>query len=208
MDGEWEALFTEVDNFLVSLRTNKEYADKRFIEYAIERLAVCITCVARIKDLLCSVSVDMMNPEESSIVISYCSHFEELIEYLRLISIEWQKYLDDYRVREVRSAYSTSIMSSVGDRERGRPKFDITQEQLEYLSSMSFNWSQVARLLGVSRTTVYRRRIELGRLASNVTDDQLREIIRDIRRNYPSLGESLARGMLVYIYGQAGEGFV
>ncbi len=192
----WEALFTEMDNFLVSLQRKKENPEKRFMEYAIERLEMCITSVARIRDHLNSSAADVTDPEESSTVGTYCLHFEQLIQHLRFITMEWQQYLDNYQVRELRHAYSTPYTSSVGasERGRGRPKFD------EYLNSMSFKWSQVARLLGVSRTTVYRRRIELGvtadRLVSNVTDDQLKEIIRDIRKNYPSLGESLARGML------------
>ena len=40
--------------------------------------------------------------------------------------------------------------------ERGRPKFDIDKEQLEYLLSLSFSWSDIAALLGISRTTLYR----------------------------------------------------
>ena len=39
---------------------------------------------------------------------------------------------------------------------RGRPKFDIDKEQIEYLLSLSFNWTEIAALLGVSRMTLYR----------------------------------------------------
>ena len=38
----------------------------------------------------------------------------------------------------------------------GRPRFDISKEQLEYLSSLSFKWNEIAVLLGVSRMTIYR----------------------------------------------------
>jgi len=51
------------------------------------------------------------------------------------------------------AAYQVPIQHT---NERGRPKFDIDQEQLEYLVSLSFNWSEFAALLGISRTTLYR----------------------------------------------------
>ena len=38
------------------------------------------------------------------------------------------------------------------------PIFDISKdkEQLEYLSSLGFHWSEISVLLGVSRMTIYR----------------------------------------------------
>ena len=45
---------------------------------------------------------------------------------------------------------------------RGRPRFDISQSQLEYLASLSFSWSEIASLLGVSRMTIYRYNIQVG----------------------------------------------
>ena len=51
---------------------------------------------------------------------------------------------------------------------RGRPKFDIDKEQLEYLVSISFNWSEIAALLGVSRMTLYRYTIVIGNLIRSV----------------------------------------
>jgi len=34
--------------------------------------------------------------------------------------------------------------------------FDISREQIEYLSSLGFKWVEIAALLGVSRMTIYR----------------------------------------------------
>ena len=38
---------------------------------------------------------------------------------------------------------------------RGRQRFQITREQLEYLRSSSFSWTAIADMLMVSRMTVY-----------------------------------------------------
>ena len=40
--------------------------------------------------------------------------------------------------------------------QHGRPRFEVTRGQVEYLAFLSFTWSEIATLLGVSRTTLYR----------------------------------------------------
>ena len=39
---------------------------------------------------------------------------------------------------------------------QGRPRFYVTREQLGYLASLSFTWSERAVILWVSRTTIFR----------------------------------------------------
>ena len=58
-----------------------------------------------------------------------------------------------------------------------RPKFYVTKEQLEYLSSMS-SWTQIAKFLGVSRMTVYRRRVEFGLLSDPTTSISSIDLLR------------------------------
>ena len=48
----------------------------------------------------------------------------------------------------------------------GRPRFDISEQQLMYLHSMGFTWVEIANLLGVSRMTIFRRRREFGQVKS------------------------------------------
>ena len=38
----------------------------------------------------------------------------------------------------------------------GRPRFAISRDQLLYLASLSFKWTEIAALLGVSRMIIYR----------------------------------------------------
>ena len=45
---------------------------------------------------------------------------------------------------------------------RGRPRVIISLEQLQYLRSLNFSWTQISDLLGVSRMTVYRKRRDFG----------------------------------------------
>ena len=60
-------------------------------------------------------------------------------------------------------SYSAPTRASPGP---GRPRFDISEQQLMYLHSMGFTWVDIANLLGVSRMTIFRRRREFGQVES------------------------------------------
>ncbi len=51
--------------------------------------------------------------------------------------------------------------------QRGRPPYIISHEQIVYLRELQFTWKDIAKLLGVSRMTLYRKRLELGILDHN-----------------------------------------
>ena len=103
-------------------------------------------------------------------------------------------------VNELRTLQSVYTSDQVQLSLRGRPRFDISQDQLEYLSSMSFTWTQIASMLGVSRMTIYRRRVEFGMnhdgISSNITDKELAVILRQMCRENPALGERMVIGRL------------
>ncbi len=38
---------------------------------------------------------------------------------------------------------------------RGRPKFQVSKSQVEYLASLSFKWTEIASILGISRIGLF-----------------------------------------------------
>ncbi len=86
----------------------------------------------------------------------------------------------------------------------GRPKSQITREELESLFDIYKSWKEVASFLGVCERTIQRRRIELGMSTSsrsghrctytNISDDGLCEVIREILNILPNAGESYLVG--------------
>ena len=88
--------------------------------------------------------------------------------------------------------------STVQSSRRGRPRFEVPQEQIEYLRYLSFSWTSIALMLGVSRMTVYRRKREYGISSANcsLTDSDLDACLRDIRRELPYSGEIIIMGRL------------
>lgn len=96
--------------------------------------------------------------------------------------------------------WSSSRLSKYYSGNCGRPKFLISQEQLEYLIANGFNAVEIGRLLGVSLSTVRRRMIEYSidtsRRFSDITDENLCELIRDIKKENPRSGYRMMLGHL------------
>lgn len=118
-----------------------------------------------------------------------------LLESLQSVLREWQHYTSFFD-RASTSAYTAPVEHSGG---RGRPHFLISEDQLHYLRSMNFTWSEIAALLGVSRMTVYRRRLECGMVnepANDLTNQELRDLLQGMRANSPYLGETMVWGRL------------
>lgn len=65
----------------------------------------------------------------------------------------------------------------------GRPQVTINIEQVELLRTSGFTWEEISHLLGVSRTTLWRRLTELGlyfERFSDISDSDLDSHVREI----------------------------
>ena len=96
----------------------------------------------------------------------------------------------------------TSLVCSISQTGRpGRPSFVIQPEMLEDLLELRFSKQQIARLLGVSRWTIYRRVREYGlyhvSAFSDLSDAELDQKIRDyINRHGQITGQVFLMGYL------------
>uniref|UniRef100_A0A3B3BMS2 Integrase core domain-containing protein n=1 Tax=Oryzias melastigma TaxID=30732 RepID=A0A3B3BMS2_ORYME len=84
--------------------------------------------------------------------------------------------------------------------ETGRPRYDIDQEILEELLDVNLPVSCIAKLLGVSRSTINRRMREFGVSArqtySTLTDEELDDAVIRIKNEMPSSGYRMVKGRL------------
>ena len=73
-------------------------------------------------------------------------------------------------------------------------------EHVEFLRGMRFTWSKIAEVLGVSRSTLYRRLDEEGvpnhMYYSVITDTHLDQCIEEIKQSHPNDGERMMIGHL------------
>ena len=83
----------------------------------------------------------------------------------------------------------------------GRPSFFIPREQLAYLLENRFTCPQIADVLGVSLRTVRRRMAEYGLTErtyyTNISDEQLDEIVGEIQHAFPTCGNTQMQGHLI-----------
>ena len=77
----------------------------------------------------------------------------------------------------------------------GRPPIDVDIHEIEYLRSLRFSWTRIAKVLGISRSTLYRRLGEEGlsrdATFTNITDAELDHKIQTIKRTHPNDGERM-----------------
>lgn len=81
---------------------------------------------------------------------------------------------------------------------RGRPKSEISREQLSYLTTdLCFSWEKSASLLGTSAKTLRRRGQEWNiSKYTDISDQELDDVVSDVHHNFPSCGETLLIGHL------------
>jgi hypothetical protein len=84
----------------------------------------------------------------------------------------------------------------------GRPPLDLPKEKLEYLRDAGFNWVQVAKMFGVSRSAVMTRVAQHGLQRSvnyftDISDGDLRAQVQEIQQRYRHAGCRMVRGILV-----------
>lgn len=87
-----------------------------------------------------------------------------------------------------------------GTQSCGAPEYVITKEVLEGYLDDGFKIKEIASLLSVSESTVYRRmgRHGLSQLQfTEITDDDLDKVVEELTREYPSCGEGLLKELLV-----------
>ena len=84
---------------------------------------------------------------------------------------------------------------------RGRPRFDIRPDQLEYLLGIGFTCPRIAIMLGVSLRTIRRRMSECGfsvkSLYSTISDAELDSLVKQIQVHFPNCGYRLMHGHLL-----------
>ncbi len=142
-----EAFFNEVFRLVDQAERQYGLANRDYTDYIIERLEFVI--------IVCSDLFD--NIRGVSGLEDYCRSVGELVGAIRTILRSWEEYegvLDANLSQRPPMAYHLHPVHN--SRQPGRPQFNISKEQLEYLRSLGFHWNEISILLGVSRMTIYR----------------------------------------------------
>ena len=141
----WGSYFYEIVHLLEAADRQYGIANQSYAQYVLERLEICLQTCRTVRG--------QITPSGGTGRLQwYLEAFDELISCLQLIRRKWEEYQNIGSPNEA-LAYCVPVVHTG---RRGRPRFDVTKKQLEYLASLSFTWSDIAALLGVSRTTIFR----------------------------------------------------
>lgn len=78
----------------------------------------------------------------------------------------------------------------------GRPRIEVKKEDIKALRALNSSWTKIARMLGISQQTLYRRLYEYGIPSSDYCAISCteHELIMSIKRDHPNDGEVLIQG--------------
>ncbi len=81
-------------------------------------------------------------------------------------------------------------------RVHGRPPLEVSVDDIEYLRGLRFTWTKIAEILGISRSTLYRRLEQEGidhheLHYTNISDYELDRVVESIKQAHPNAGERL-----------------
>lgn len=187
----WRSYFSELASFIRSTQSRFQNANKQYAEYCVNRLATCYRNIDAVHE-----SVATYNLQNDNRLVGIEHDLSALLESVSEMFTLWQQHLSTIDAEASIAQYRAPVLASSS---RGRPPFVISKEQLVYLHSLSFSWSEIASLLGVSRMTLYRRRRDYGmldELSRSMSGNELHQFVKDIRLELPDVGESIVVGRL------------
>jgi hypothetical protein len=191
----WQAFFEGVNRFVQSSESQfGDYASQAYTEYVLDRLEVITEHVTLIRDRLLQAGQALQSQEERSTLRVLIELLGDVLQSLPHLIRKWRQHLDALDIHTVSSRYQVPVQQLLGP---GRPRLQVTQEQLYHLRSLSFSWTGISRILGISRMTLHRRRVEYGMSTEpirSITDDQLMALVHQLRHELPEVGQSILRG--------------
>ena len=118
----WEKFFREIDKLLCDLDRHHELCTIDYATYAVQRLELAVSSVARLKDHL-ETNRAAVRIRNRYIIDGYVSDMEELFICLKALSQKWQAHEETMEQQSELLVYHV-LQEHTGS--RGRPHFIIT----------------------------------------------------------------------------------
>ena len=119
---------------------------------------------------------------------------------VRNLSDQLQQYRNEKSDSIGEKAFSS--LTESGKDGPGRPRYVIEEDQIRFLREIHFPWKKIADLLGVSESTLRRRRLMYGMTDleesswTQITDSDLSRIVQEIQELTPNIGQARLLGAL------------
>jgi len=182
--------------FLLSTITSFEESERsqslslEDIEQAADRL---ITAADTMQLLISDIENNNNFSDVTSILNETLTKVRNLIDQLQRYRNSWSGVFNE-------NAYSSPTEST--GQGTGRPRYVIAEEQIRFLRELHFPWKKIADLLGVSESTLRRRRSIYGMTGdeepswTQISDNDLEKIVQEIQELTPNIGQARLLGAL------------
>ena len=186
----WADVFSCIDELLRNIDVKKDDPNVNFHEAALifNRIETTLSILLS----LTSLDIDL---DGNTVFV-----LDELSESIKELYYYWGTKLAEMR-RATVTLPNLSIENLNTSGHQGRPSFSIPKEILENLRASGYSWTEISKILHVSRWTIYRRVREfnlqdLDRF-SHISNDELDKLIRGyISRHGNTTGESYLFGFI------------
>ena len=186
----WADVFSCIDELLRNIDVKKDDPNVNFHEAALifNRIETTLSILLS----LTSLDIDL---DGNTVFV-----LDELSESIKELYYYWGTKLAEMR-RAMVTLPNLRIENLNTSGHQGRPSFCIPKEILENLRASGYSWTEISKILHVSRWTIYRRVREfnlqdLDRF-SHISNDELDKLIRGyISRHGNTTGESYLFGFI------------
>lgn len=195
--SSWGGFFTSLSDFVNLASTFQRDHRLDAVDYGILRCENFLRVLFAIKSTLeatCQESTD--NVPTINLLHSIC----DLTVLLQEIRTRLTN-LSERMITEEPCMYPICISSFTGS--RGRPKILMSNQYIYGLRELGFSWTNISKILGVCRRTLYSRRLEMGLVGSgdpyglsDISDQELDSMVCDIKKSMPYIGIRMVHGAL------------
>lgn len=151
--SSWEEFFTSLSDFSQIAYTLQHASRVDVIEHAVLRFDCDLRVLSAIKATL-----EAANPENLSSGMR--QSIDDLILYIQQIRSTLNSVIEGMSIEGSFSAINVSYEASTGC--RGHPRLSVSRHHVYGLRELGFSWTKISRILGISRRTLYSRRVEMG----------------------------------------------
>eukprot|EP00794_Sanderia_malayensis_P008328 gene8328-9222_t len=183
MEDKLEGLNRLLQSLLQGVETALETRDVNYIEYGRRQLQIYIQIT------FAFVHVLTQNGH---------NRYANLLEQLAL-ELTFQHHIMDNFIENSNQTVKQNYVNLQRENSTGeRPRFKIDAADIVSLKEFGFSWVSIAQILGISESTLRRRRGEFGISFdySDVSDEEFDTIIKNILKRTPNVGETLVMGSL------------
>ena len=192
MASGWKEFFLEIETLFAEVERRQSCDFVPVLEGLLCRLEYAVKNVLDIRETLKTLVQD--NDDDSCNYL--CNHLDLLLSYLLKDSKVLEKKINSLSRNENAVPSPTSLVL-IRNGCQGRPKIDVDIDRVYTLREMGFSRISIAKFIGISRTTLYKKCKEANILPcnpNNPTDIQIDNVIKGIKDSMPHAGERMVMG--------------